>query len=155
MWLVFYWKAGYISRLDEQESQITYHSHSDRKPVGTAENSNVKVKVTLEQATKAQTMRIGTALLFLQPFNAEQHIKTSCSEPFHVSPLHCHLPSAFWEMINCGAVDRILWMGVVCLVMWCLHTTRHKLRHAARDMCRRPSAFSTVHCVTRLTGFQC
>jgi hypothetical protein len=30
------------------------------------------------------------------------------------------VPSAFWEMLNWGAVDRILWMGVVCLVMWCV-----------------------------------
>jgi hypothetical protein len=57
--------AGYISRLDEHEGQITYHSHSDSKPVGTAENSNLKVKVTLEQATNAHTVRIGIALLFL------------------------------------------------------------------------------------------
>jgi hypothetical protein len=28
------------------------------------------------------------------------------------------VPSAFWEMLNWGAVDRILWMGVLCLVMW-------------------------------------
>jgi hypothetical protein len=27
-----------------------------------------------------------------------------------------------------------------------------KLRHAARDVYRRPSAFSRVHCVTRLKG---
>jgi hypothetical protein len=26
------------------------------------------------------------------------------------------VPSAFWEMLNWGAVDRILWMGVLCLV---------------------------------------
>jgi hypothetical protein len=29
------------------------------------------------------------------------------------------IPSAFWEMLNWGAVDRILWMGVLYLVMWC------------------------------------
>jgi hypothetical protein len=29
------------------------------------------------------------------------------------------VPSAFWEMFNRGAVDRILWMGVLCLVTWC------------------------------------
>jgi hypothetical protein len=28
------------------------------------------------------------------------------------------VPSAFWEMLNWGAVDRILWMGVLCLVTW-------------------------------------
>jgi hypothetical protein len=26
------------------------------------------------------------------------------------------VPSAFWEMINWGAVERILWMGVLCLI---------------------------------------
>jgi hypothetical protein len=31
------------------------------------------------------------------------------------------VPSAFWEMVNWGAVDRILWMGVLCLVTWCVH----------------------------------
>jgi hypothetical protein len=29
------------------------------------------------------------------------------------------VPSAFWEMLNWGAFDRILWMGVLCLVTWC------------------------------------
>jgi hypothetical protein len=29
------------------------------------------------------------------------------------------VPSAFWEMHNWGAVDRILWMGMLCLVTWC------------------------------------
>jgi hypothetical protein len=28
--------------------------------------------------------------------------------------------SAFWEMLNWGVVDRILWMGVLCLVTWCV-----------------------------------
>jgi hypothetical protein len=26
------------------------------------------------------------------------------------------VPSAFWEMLNWGAVDRILWMDLLCLV---------------------------------------
>jgi hypothetical protein len=30
------------------------------------------------------------------------------------------VPSAFWEMLNWGTVDRILWMGVLCLVTWCV-----------------------------------
>jgi hypothetical protein len=30
------------------------------------------------------------------------------------------VPSAFWEKLNWGAVDRILWMGVLCLVTWCV-----------------------------------
>jgi hypothetical protein len=29
-------------------------------------------------------------------------------------------------MLNRGAVDKILWMGVLCLVLWCMHhITRH------------------------------
>jgi hypothetical protein len=28
-------------------------------------------------------------------------------------------PSAFWEMLNWEAVDRLLWMGMLCLVTWC------------------------------------
>ena len=34
-------------------------------------------------------------------------------------PSSGRFPSAFWEMLNWVAVDRILWMGVLCLVMWC------------------------------------
>jgi hypothetical protein len=30
------------------------------------------------------------------------------------------ISSASWEMLNWGAVDRILWMGVLCLVTWCV-----------------------------------
>jgi hypothetical protein len=26
------------------------------------------------------------------------------------------VPSAFWEMLNWGEVDRILWIGMLCLV---------------------------------------
>jgi hypothetical protein len=33
--------------------------------------------------------------------------------------------SAFWEMMNRGAVDSILWMGVLCLVTWCVVITTH------------------------------
>jgi hypothetical protein len=29
-------------------------------------------------------------------------------------PYSGSVPSAFWEMLNWGAVDRILWMGVLC-----------------------------------------
>jgi hypothetical protein len=42
------------------------------------------------------------------------------------------VPSAFREMLNWGEVDRILWMGVLCLVTWHVaisiamhHFTRH------------------------------
>jgi hypothetical protein len=30
------------------------------------------------------------------------------------------VPSGFWEMLKWGAVDRILWMGVLCLVTCCV-----------------------------------
>jgi hypothetical protein len=41
---------------------------------------------------------------------------------------------AFWEMLNWGAVDKILWMGVLCLVAWCAFQT------SALDMENRNSA---------------
>jgi hypothetical protein len=40
-----------------------------------------------------------------------------------ILPSSRSVPSAFWEMLNWGAVDRILWMCVLCLVGWCVHTT--------------------------------
>jgi hypothetical protein len=30
------------------------------------------------------------------------------------------VPSVFWEMLNWGAADRIVWMGVLQLVTWCV-----------------------------------
>jgi hypothetical protein len=33
-----------------------------------------------------------------------------------ILPSSGSVPSAFWEMLNWGAVDRILWMGVLCPV---------------------------------------
>jgi hypothetical protein len=41
------------------------------------------------------------------------------------------VPSAFCEMFNWGAVDRILWMGVLCLVTWCVAISDH---HAPRHL---------------------
>jgi hypothetical protein len=35
-------------------------------------------------------------------------------------PSSGRVPSAFWEMLSRGAVDRKLWMGVLCLVTWCV-----------------------------------
>jgi hypothetical protein len=35
-------------------------------------------------------------------------------------PSSGRVPSAYWEMLNWGVVDRILWMAVLCLVMWCV-----------------------------------
>jgi hypothetical protein len=39
-------------------------------------------------------------------------------------------PSAFWEMLNSEAVDRILWKGVLCLVTWCVAISDHWTQHA-------------------------
>jgi hypothetical protein len=36
------------------------------------------------------------------------------------------VPSAFWEMLKWGAVDRMLWMGVLCLVTWCACAPHHQ-----------------------------
>jgi hypothetical protein len=38
------------------------------------------------------------------------------------------VPSAIWEVLNWGAVDTILKMGVLCLVTWC--ASRHWTQHA-------------------------
>jgi hypothetical protein len=35
-------------------------------------------------------------------------------------PFSGSVPSDFWEMLNWRAVDRILWMGVLCLVALCV-----------------------------------
>jgi hypothetical protein len=43
------------------------------------------------------------------------------------------VPSAFWEMLNWGAVGRILWMGVLCLVTWCARISG--LTFMKFDMC--------------------
>jgi hypothetical protein len=45
-------------------------------------------------------------------------------------PFSESVPSALWEMLNWGAVDKLLWMGVLCLVAWCVaildrHATSH------------------------------
>jgi hypothetical protein len=38
---------------------------------------------------------------------------------YHITlPSSGNVSSAFWEMLNWGATDRILWMGVQCLVTW-------------------------------------
>jgi hypothetical protein len=36
-------------------------------------------------------------------------------------------PSAFWQMLNWGAVDSVLWMGVLCLVTWYTYARFKKL----------------------------
>jgi hypothetical protein len=39
-------------------------------------------------------------------------------------PFSGSVPSALWKMLNWGEVDRILWMGVLCLVAWCVAISR-------------------------------
>jgi hypothetical protein len=48
--------------------------------------------------------------------------------------------SAFWETLNWGAVDRILWMGVLCLVAWCAHHANS--RSGQFRGCARKSPFA-------------
>jgi hypothetical protein len=46
------------------------------------------------------------------------------------------VPSAFWEMLNWGAVDRIFWLGVLCRVTWCVAISdRHTPRHWMNKCC--------------------
>jgi hypothetical protein len=51
------------------------------------------------------------------------------------------VPSAFWEMLNWGAVDRVLWIGVLCLVAWCVslvkvkQNNRHKFMSLVMSVC--------------------
>src|SRR5215469_9122085 len=50
----------------------------------------------------------------------------------HVSALHCYPQGGFLvpsERCSIEAVDRILWMGVLCLVTWCVAISD---RHAPR-----------------------
>jgi MFS-type transporter involved in bile tolerance (Atg22 family) len=70
------------------------------------------------------------------------------------------VPSAFWEMFNWGAIYRILWMGVLCLVTWCVRTTSLDTRHTIADspsfaqnlMAQRCSNVCRSIFVTRLTN---
>jgi hypothetical protein len=66
----------------------------------------------------------------------------------HVSALHCNssggVPSAFWEMLNWGAVDRILWMGVLCLVTWWHNTPFHNILSIAPQLSISQKALETL-----------
>jgi uncharacterized membrane protein YhfC len=44
----------------------------------------------------------------------------------HYIAIFRSVSSVFWEMLNWEAVDRILLMGVLCLVTWLVH---HAIRH--------------------------
>jgi hypothetical protein len=43
-----------------------------------------------------------------------------CMVAHRISALHCRLQEAFL-VLNWGAFDRILWIGVLCIVTWCVH----------------------------------
>ena len=70
--------------------------------------------------------------------------------------------SAFWEMLNWGAVDRILWMGVFSDVVRVHHVTRHntpihniistasQLRISQKALGTLPENVRSAHHVTRL-----
>jgi hypothetical protein len=56
--------------------------------------------------------------LLIQFINYLRMIAPAC---FGITlPSSGSVPSALWEMLNWGAVDRILWRGVLCLVTWCM-----------------------------------
>jgi hypothetical protein len=39
------------------------------------------------------------------------------------------VPGAFWEMLNWGTVDGILWLGVLFVVTWCVAISYYVTRH--------------------------
>jgi hypothetical protein len=56
-------------------------------------------------------------------------------------PSSGRVPSAFWEMLNWGAVDRILWMSVLCLVTWCVaKCTVKEAKSPVKNLCRQRCA---------------
>jgi hypothetical protein len=50
----------------------------------------------------------------------------------------------FREMVNLGAVDRILWMGVLCLVTWCQNTPIHNILSTAPQLNISQKALETL-----------
>jgi hypothetical protein len=62
-----------------------------------------------------------------------------------ILPSSGSVPSAFWEMLKWGAVDRILWMGVLCLVTW----------YACANKLNRFRPVSTLVDITSNTFYKC
>jgi hypothetical protein len=65
-------------------------------------------------------------------------------------PFSGSVRSAFWEMFNWGAVDRIVWMGVLCLVTWCVaiwdhHAPPHSFPQIPHSMLKSNSAVDKNH----------
>jgi hypothetical protein len=67
----------------------------------------------------------------------------------HVSALHSHLQGVFLVPSE-RAVDGMLWMGVLCLVMWCARTTSldsmpiHNIPSAAPQLSISQKALGTL-----------
>jgi hypothetical protein len=67
-------------------------------------------------------------------------------------------PSAFWEMLNWEAVDRILWMGVLCLVTWyamlgsaCLQSLTLRIFASASTVAQPAQiVIFNMHCLRRI-----
>jgi hypothetical protein len=67
------------------------------------------------------------------------------------------VPTAFWEMLNRGVVDRILWMGMLCLVTWCMairdhHTPRHWMCYQVKFITRSVKCMVTTRWVMAWLG---
>jgi hypothetical protein len=65
--------------------------------------------------------------IFLEPCSSLICVwKTNKCNCFGITlPSSGSVSSGFWEMLSWGAVDRILWMGVLCLVTWCACAPHH------------------------------
>jgi hypothetical protein len=50
------------------------------------------------------------------------------------------------EMLNCGAVERFLWRGVLCLVSWCVANSDpiHKILSTAPQLSISQKALETL-----------
>jgi hypothetical protein len=78
----------------------------------------------IPQHNSSATLRLVRWIFYLHTLSPWAQFRLSQVAPtcFGLTlPSSGRVPSAFWEKLNWGAVDRILWMGVLCLVTWCVH----------------------------------